>query len=104
MTVRKIIQQNQSNKIKMKKSLIILASMIFTLCTYAQVAFIQYRYVPADKEAEFVEKETKYWSQVAKAAIEKGDMTGWSLWRKVGVTDPDAPNYVFVNNSNSCFF
>lgn len=71
------------------------------MCTYAQVAYIQYRHVPADKEAEFIELETKYWSQVAKAAIEKGDMLGWSLWRKVGVTDPEAPNYVFVNNYES---
>lgn len=81
----------------MKRSLITLVALIFTLSSYAQVVYIQYRKVPADKEAEFVEKETKYWSKVAKAAIDAGKMSSWSLWRKVGVTNEDAPNYVFTN-------
>lgn len=85
----------------MKKSLLLFASLIFTLFTFGQVAVMQYRVVPNDREDEFVEKETKYWSQVAAAAIDNGDMTGWSLWRKVGVTTVDAPNYVFVNNFES---
>ena len=82
----------------MKRNIIFLAALIFTISSYAQVAYFQYRKVPADKEAEFVERETKHWSKVAKDAIDKGLMTGWSLWRKIGVTDEDAPNYVFVNS------
>jgi hypothetical protein len=81
----------------MKKSLLLIASMILTFQSFSQIAFMQYRHVPADKNAEFVERETKYWSQVAKAAIDQGHMLGWALWRKVGVTHSDHPNYVFVN-------
>lgn len=81
----------------MKKSLLLIASMILTFSAFGQIAYLQYRVVPADKEGEFVERETKYWSQVAKAAIEQGNLVGWSLWRKVGVTEEGAPNYVFMN-------
>ncbi|THD69180.1 hypothetical protein E7Z59_02290 [Robertkochia marina] len=82
----------------MKRMIFSFLALIFTLGCFSQVAYFQYRKVPADREAEFVEKETKYWSKVAKDAIDKGLMTGWSLWRKVGVTNEDAPNYVFVNS------
>lgn len=81
----------------MKAILPILISLIFTFASYSQVAYLQYRKVPADRTAEFVEKETKYWSKVAKQAIKDGKMNGWSLWRKIGVTNEDAPNFVFVN-------
>lgn len=82
----------------MKRMIFTILALIFTLGCFSQVSYLQYRKVPADREAEFVEKETKYWSKVAKDAIDKGLMTGWSLWRKVGVTNEDAPNYVFVNS------
>lgn len=82
----------------MKNVIILFVGLIFTVGSFGQVAYMQYRKVPADREGEFVEKETKYWSKVAKSAIDKGQMTGWSLWRKVGITEVDAPNYVFVNN------
>ena len=82
----------------MKKVILCIASLFFVCITYSQVSYLQYRHVPNDKQQEFVEKETKYWSKVAKAAIDKGLMTGWALWRKVSVTNPDAPNYVFVNS------
>ncbi|MBL7471278.1 hypothetical protein [Robertkochia sediminum] len=81
----------------MKTILPTLFALVFTLSSYAQVAYLQYRKVPADKTEEFVEKETQYWSKVAKAAIKEGKMSGWSLWRKIGVTHEDAPNFVFVN-------
>ena len=82
----------------MKKVILLIASFLFVCISYAQVSYLQYRHVPNDRQQEFVEKETKYWSKVAKAAIDKGLMTGWALWRKVSVTNPDAPNYVFVNS------
>lgn len=81
----------------MRAILPILFALLFTLSSYAQVAYLQYRNVPADRTAEFVEKETKYWSKVAKEAIKNGKLSGWSLWRKIGVTNEDAPNFVFVN-------
>lgn len=82
----------------MKKVILLFAALLFVFISYAQVAYLQYRHVPSDRNQEFIEKETKYWSKVAKAAIDKGLMTGWSLWRKVSVTNPEAPNYVFVNS------
>ena len=85
----------------MKRILIFVASIVLSFSTVAQVAYLQYRVVPQDKEAEFVEKETKYWSKVAQAAANQGHLAGWSLWKKVGVTKIDAPNYVFVNNYES---
>lgn len=81
----------------MKKVIFLIASFLIVSISYAQVSYLQYRHVPSDKEQEFLEKETQYWSKVAKAAIDNGAMTGWALWRKVSVTAPDAPNYVFVN-------
>ncbi|WP_224487925.1 hypothetical protein [Robertkochia flava] len=85
----------------MKRFLCILFALIFISTSFAQVAYLQYRKVPADQEDEFVKRETEHWAKVAKDAIDKGHMTGWSLWRKVGVTNEDAPNYVFVNTFES---
>ena len=64
-----------------------------------QISYLQYRHVPADQDAKFIERETKQWSKVAQSAIKKGQMKSWSLWRKVGITNADesTPNYVFVN-------
>lgn len=81
----------------MKKLLTIIVVLLIAVSSFGQVAYLQYRVVPSDRESEFLEKETKYWSKVAKAAIDQGKMAGWSLWRKVGVTEEGAPNYVFVN-------
>ncbi|MDU8885971.1 hypothetical protein RXV94_07345 [Yeosuana sp. MJ-SS3] len=82
----------------MKKILLFVLTLVFTSTAFGQIAYLQYRKVPADQEAKFVERETKYWSKVAKSAIDKGQLAGWSLWKKVGVTKTDAPNYVFVNS------
>ncbi|MGB5378615.1 hypothetical protein [Muriicola sp.] len=80
----------------MKKVILGALGLMFCLSSFGRVSYLQYRVVPDDREAEFVQKETMYWAKVAEAAIRKGQMTGWSLWRKVG-----APNYVFVNNYES---
>jgi len=82
----------------MKKNLLLLFALLFVCTSYSQIAYLQYRNVPAEHQDKFEERETKHWSKVAKAAIDKGQMTGWTLWRKVGVTKTDAPNYVFVNS------
>jgi len=76
---------------------LVTALLCFTVTFGQAVQYVQYRQVPLDKQAEFVEKETKYWAKVAKAAIDKGLMEHWSLWRKIGVTSMDGPNYAFVN-------
>ena len=85
----------------MKKINLLLLALLFTSISFSQIAYLQYRQVPQNDEAKFVERETKHWSKVAKAAIDKGQLTGWTLWRKIGVTIVDAPNYVFVNSYNN---
>ncbi len=82
----------------MKKNLLLLFALLFACTSFSQIAYLQYRNVPAEHQDKFEERETKHWSKVAKAAVDKGLMTGWTLWRKVGVTTIDAPNYVFVNS------
>ncbi|WP_276391982.1 hypothetical protein [Eudoraea chungangensis] len=81
----------------MKNLLVIAAILLFSGTLVGQVAYVQFRTVKDGKQNEFVTKETKYWSKVAKKAIDKGLMTGWSLWRKVGITERGAPNYVIMN-------
>jgi hypothetical protein len=87
----------------MKKLGLILIVLLFTASVNAQISYLQYRHVPADQEAKFLERETKHWSKVAQAAVDKGQMISWTLWRKIGVTSSDesTPNYVFVNSFES---
>jgi hypothetical protein len=40
----------------------------------------QYRRVPSDKQAEFIKRETTYWSKVAQKAIDNGTLTFWGLF------------------------
>ena len=47
----------------------------------------QYRQVAADKIDEFIKRETTYWSKVARKAIDKGTLTFWGLFEKVGGND-----------------
>ena len=83
----------------MKKLCFILFVMLIAGSMNGQISYLQYRHVPADQDAKFIERETKHWSKVAQSAINKGQMKSWSLWRKVGITNADesTPNYVFVN-------
>lgn len=87
----------------MKKLSIFLMALCFATSLSAQISYLQYRHVPADHEDKFVERETKHWSKVAQAAIKKGQMSSWSLWKKVGVTNSydTTPNYVIVNTFES---
>ena len=62
------------------------------------VTIFQYRQVPADKVAEFVYRETTYWSKVAEKAVDAKKMTLWVLLEQVGGHDlPNSPNFLFVN-------
>ncbi len=81
----------------MKKLLFLFAVLMISASAFGQIAYLQYRHVPGDQIDKFVELETTHWSKVAKSAIDKGQMSSWSLWQKVGVTTDDAPNFVFVN-------
>jgi hypothetical protein len=62
------------------------------------VTVYQYRRVPDDKIAEFVKRETTYWSKVAQKAVDNKKMTFWALLEKVGGYDlPNSSNYLFIN-------
>lgn len=82
----------------MKNIFLVFIVLLFVGSVHGQISYLQYRHVPSDQEDKFLERE-KQWAKVAAAAIKKGQMTSWSLWKKVGITDADqlTPNYVFVN-------
>jgi hypothetical protein len=62
------------------------------------VTVYQYRHVPDDKIAEFVKRETTYWSKVAEKAAKNKTMTFWALLEKVGGYDlPNSSNFLFIN-------
>ena len=81
----------------MKNMFFLLLLISLSPAINSQVSYLQYRTVHSSDEEKFLEYETKFWSQVAKNAIEKDQLMSWTLWRKVGVTESDAPNYLFVN-------
>jgi len=63
------------------------------------VTTYQYRHVAPDKVAEFIKRETTYWSKIARKAIDSGKMSFWALLEKVGGTDMGtASNYLFINS------
>ena len=58
----------------------------------------QYRYVAPENVTEFIKRETTYWSNVAQKAIDKGTLTFWGLFEKVGGSDlQNSPNFLFIN-------
>jgi hypothetical protein len=64
----------------------------------AQITSYQYRHVADDKIAEFIKRETTYWSKVAQKAVDNKKMTFWALLEKVDGYDlPNSSNYLFVN-------
>ncbi len=73
--------------------------LFLTISLEAQVVVLQYRAVPQQNIADFIHRETTYWSQVAKKAIDEGKMLRWELWQRIGGYDlnADAHNFVFVN-------
>lgn len=80
----------------MKKTLLVLSAFFIVSTAFSQVAYMHYRLVPQENQEEFEELETKYWSKVAQSAIDKGQLVSWTLWKKIGVTHRDHPNYVFT--------
>jgi hypothetical protein len=62
------------------------------------ITLYMYRRVPADKREEFIKRETTYWSEVARKALSKGNITFWALLEKVGGYDMEnSSNFLFVN-------
>lgn len=67
--------------------------------SHSQIVLLQYRSVPQDNIADFVFRESTYWSQVANKAIKEGKLQRWELWQRVGGydLDEDTHNFIFVN-------
>ncbi|MEJ0104982.1 MAG: hypothetical protein WDO19_21600 [Bacteroidota bacterium] len=64
----------------------------------AQVTTYQYRKVADDKIDSLFYRETTYWSQVAKKAIDNKKLTFWALLEKIGGYDlPNSSNFLFIN-------
>ena len=81
--------------------LFIMAIMLgsFNSMKAQDITTYQYRHVAPDKVAEFIKRETTYWSKIARKAIDAGKMSFWALLEKVGGTDlGTASNYMFVNS------
>lgn len=80
-------------------------AIIFMLCLQTKlnaqdrsITTYQYRHVADDKIAEFVKRETTYWSKVAEKAAKDKTMTFWALLEKVGGYDmPNSSNFLFIN-------
>ena len=49
------------------------------------VTTYQYRHVAPDKVAEFIKRETTYWSKIARQAIDSGKMSFWAFLKKLVV-------------------
>jgi len=65
------------------------------------ISIYQYRQVPNDKIDEFIYKETTYWSEVARKALDKGNLQFWALFQRVGGFDvQNQSNFLFINNVN----
>jgi hypothetical protein len=79
----------------------VICCFVFVTCfteLNAQITTYQYRKVPDDKIAEFIKRETTYWSKVAQKAVENKKMTFWALLEKIGGYNlPGSPNYLFIN-------
>jgi hypothetical protein len=62
------------------------------------ITVYQYYRVAPDKRAEFVRRETTYWSEVVKKAMAGGNITFWALLEKVGGYDMEnTSNFLIVN-------
>ena len=77
-----------------------IACLLLSISTpaLAQILRVQGRHVPPENMGEVIERETTYWSEVARKAIKDGHMSGWRLYRSIDGTNLDEdPNLIFVN-------
>lgn len=92
------------NKIIYATALLGLAALISTSTLRANdqaITVYHYRQVQPEHVDEFIKRETTYWSEVAKKAIEKGNLTFWALLEQVGGHDTGgASTFMFINTYN----
>lgn len=85
-----------SNTPTLLSGLFVLFFLAMSLPSSAQIAAIDFRSVPEENIAEFVERETTYWAERAKEAVNEGRLISWRLWRRVGGMNMDENSYNFV--------
>jgi hypothetical protein len=90
---------NKTNSLlKMAGRLLLFYLLLCSIQLQAQITSYQYRRVPGDKIAEFIKRETTYWSKVAQKAVDNKTMSFWALLEKVGGYDmPNSSNFLFIN-------
>lgn len=66
-----------------------------------KVEVVQRQYVPREHIHQFIERESAYWSEVTRQAIDQGKMDGWSLWQRVDALDLDNDhNFMYISTFN----
>lgn len=82
-----------------RKLLFLIAFICISVSAFTQgITVYQYRQIPYEQMEEFIERETKYWSEVAEKAIDEGKLEFWALLVKEGVFDvQNASNVLFIN-------
>lgn len=73
-------------QLDMRRILLLVFAFALTVPAIAQeqvYIYMQYRQVDPSQSAEFERREIEYWSKVAKAAMDKGDMLGWVLAKRM---------------------
>jgi hypothetical protein len=92
------------NKIFHATALLAFAGLISTCTLRASaqgITVYQYRQVQPENVDEFIKRETTYWSEVAKKAIDKGNLTFWALLEQVGGHNTGgASTFMFINTYN----
>ncbi len=96
--MRNSISQNSIFACSSLLTVFIICLQFNLLAQNRNITSYQYRHVPDDKVAEFVKRETTYWSKVAEKAVNEKTMTFWALLEKVGGYDlPNSSNFLFIN-------
>lgn len=88
-------------RISLKGLGIVCLALVSGTLTYSQnnTVIVQTRRVAPENIEEFVHRETTYWREVAKKAIEDGRLSGWDLWQRVDGFDlHEDHNFLFVNS------
>ena len=80
----------------LKLGLFVLTFLIISPQLKAQIAVVEFRSVQEENIAEFIHRETTYWAERAKEAVDEGRLISWELWRRIGGMNMDKNSYNFV--------
>ncbi|MCJ7467032.1 MAG: hypothetical protein MUO53_10110 [Maribacter sp.] len=84
----------------MKKVCTILfaCALSFQIAMAQSVTSHQYRRVAPENMEEYLKRETTYWQKWAENEVNKGNLTFWGVFQKVGGTDMEhEPNILIIN-------